>query len=136
MPIYLTPADAARLGLTPPRKRGQKVKTGRVSPEVFKALCREQGLQEPLGEVYFHPERQWRLDWVFPTTKGAGFIALEIDGGSWLKGGGRHTRGKGFQADCEKQAEAVIAGYRVIRCTTADVESGRVFDWIRRALNG
>jgi len=39
-------------------------------------------------------------------------LAVEVDGGTWT--GGRHTRGAGFEADCEKLNAAVIAGFRVL----------------------
>lgn len=36
--------------------------------------------------------------------------------------------------DCEKYAEAVLAGWRVIRVTSTHVNSGEALEWIRRAL--
>lgn len=59
-------------------------------------------------------------------------ILIEVEGGTWIEG--RHSRGKGFDADCEKQALAVIAGYRYLRVTSAQVEDGRALSWIRQAL--
>jgi hypothetical protein len=36
-------------------------------------------------------------------------------------GGGRHNRGAGFIADTEKYLEATLAGWRVIRLTSAQI---------------
>lgn len=42
-------------------------------------------------------------------------IAIELEGGIWS--GGRHTRGKGFEGDCDKYNEAALAGWTVFRLT-------------------
>ena len=93
------------------------------------------------SEYRFHPERRWRADAVvFPRPSwdaDAGQwrhnrILVEIDGGSWVAG--RHTRGKGFAADCEKASAAAILGYRVIRATPEQVDDGTALSWIRQAL--
>jgi very-short-patch-repair endonuclease len=49
-------------------------------------------------------------------------LAVEVEGGSWIHG--RHVRAKGFEADCEKYNTAVLLGWRILRFTTAMVESG------------
>jgi hypothetical protein len=55
-----------------------------------------------------------------------------VDGGSWVRG--RHSRGKGYEGDCEKANEAAIAGWRVLRVTTDMVKDGRALTTIERAL--
>jgi len=60
-------------------------------------------------EHRFHPERRWRFDFADVQNK----IAVEIDGGAFS--GGRHTRGGGFVADCEKINAAIVLGWRVFR---------------------
>jgi hypothetical protein len=81
-------------------------------------------------EFPFHAERKWRFDWAWPTKR----IALEIEGGVWTSG--RHTRGKGFEADCEKYAEAAILGWTVIRVTPKMIANGTAASYIRRLLDG
>jgi hypothetical protein len=84
-------------------------------------------------EYRFAPPRRWRADfalWSIPAT--AYDILVEIDGGGYVAG--RHSRGGGMEADCEKQSAAAILGYRVIRCVPAQVEDGRCFEWVRQAL--
>ena len=79
-------------------------------------------------EFRFHPVRRWRFDGAFPERK----IAVEIDGGAWTAG--RHTRGKGFIADQEKINEAQLLGWSVYRFVPDDLESGKFFDVVDRAL--
>jgi hypothetical protein len=59
-------------------------------------------------------------------------IAAEIEGGTWS--GGRHTRGSGFEADCEKYNVAAAKGWRVYRFTGAMVKSGIAISTITEAL--
>jgi very-short-patch-repair endonuclease len=63
-------------------------------------------------EYLFARPRRWRFDFAHPCT----MVAIEIEGGTWVNG--RHTRGSGFEADCEKYNAAAILGWRVLRFTT------------------
>lgn len=60
-------------------------------------------------------------------------IAVEVEGGTWS--GGRHTRGDGFEKDCEKYNTAALAGWRVLRFTGAQVQSGIAITVIEGAFN-
>lgn len=62
--------------------------------------------------------KDWRFDFAWPDKK----LAVEVEGGSWT--GGRHTRGKGFSDDCQKYAEAVLLGWKVLRFTSDQIDSG------------
>lgn len=104
-----------------------------MNASIFQALCKAHGLPEPVAEYVFHPKRKWRFDWAWPMGS-IGGVALEIDGGVWTKG--RHTRGAGFLKDIEKINQAVILGWRVLRCTPADVKSGKVFETLKQAMEG
>lgn len=77
--------------------------------------CLSEKLPMPTPEYKFHPERRWRFDWCWPDYK----IALELEGGVWIKG--RHTRGAGFIKDMEKYNAAAARGYRVFRCTPTGI---------------
>lgn len=79
-------------------------------------------------EYIFWVGRKWRFDFCIPDAK----IAIEIEGGIW--NGGRHTRGTGFEKDCEKYAHAAFAGYRVFRPPSGMVHSGVAIDYLRKAL--
>lgn len=67
---------------------------------------------QPLREHQFARPRRWKFDFAWPDRR----LAVEIEGGIW--GRGRHTRGKGYAADCTKYNEAVARGWRVLRYTS------------------
>ena len=67
-------------------------------------------------EVALVAGRKWRWDFV------VGDLAIEIQGGTWIRGG--HSRGTGQRRDCAKQNAAVRAGYRPLAYTTEMVLSG------------
>jgi len=76
-------------------------------------------------EYLFHDGRRWRFDFAWHIEK----LALEIEGGTWS--GGRHTRGKGFENDCEKYNTAAIHGWTILRCTRDMVLDGRAINFVR-----
>lgn len=86
------------------------------------------GLPEPVREYAFAKPRRWRFDFAWPEQR----VALEVEGGTWSAG--RHSRGAGFELDCEKYAEAGIGGWVVIRATTGQVMRGEALRWVERAL--
>jgi very-short-patch-repair endonuclease len=90
-------------------------------------VCR---VPAPEREYVFAPPRRWRFDFAWPERK----LAVEVEGGMWAKGGGRHQRGKGFEADCEKYNAAALAGWMVLRVTEKHVHDGQASRWIERAL--
>lgn len=90
--------------------------------------CQAIGLPTPEREVRFHPKRRWRFDLAWPVPQ----LAVEIEGGTWVNG--RHSRGKGFENDCLKQAEALLAGWSLLRVTEGMVRDGRAVRFIERAL--
>jgi very-short-patch-repair endonuclease len=55
-----------------------------------------------------------------------------VEGGTWING--RHIRPATFAADCEKYNAAAIIGWRVIRVTNHQVESGQALLWIEQLL--
>jgi very-short-patch-repair endonuclease len=80
-------------------------------------------------EVRFHASRRWRADFAHLPTR----TLIEIEGGIFLPGGGRHNRGSGYAKDAEKYLEAVLAGWTVIRLTRAQLELEfieRIVGWI------
>ncbi len=89
--------------------------------------CRAVGLPEPTFEHRFAPPRRWRFDLAWPDEH----IAVEIEGGTWVYG--RHSRPAGYEADCEKYAEAALAGWLVLRVTGHMVNDGRALRLIERA---
>lgn len=76
----------------------------------------------------FNPDRRWKSDFRIEGTK----ILVEVEGGTWS--GGRHTRGKGYEKDCEKYSYAASHGWIVLRYTTAQVKSGMALSGVLTAL--
>ena len=79
-------------------------------------------------ELKFHPVRLWRFDFAWPEQK----LAVECEGGLYT--GGRHTRGSGFEKDCEKYNEATLHGWRILRFSGSMVKRGEALRAIERAL--
>ena len=87
------------------------------------------GLPEPEREYRFHKTRRWRFDFCFPDK----MIGIEAEGGTWTQG--RHSRGSGYEKDCEKYSEAAIDGWIVLRFTKGMIQSGKAIEMIERAYN-
>lgn len=123
------PLRARVEGLSPSKQKRRKVRQGE-SPLVASLRRRIalEGLPEPTTEHRFHSARKWRFDLAWPER----MIAVEVDGGVWS--GGRHTRGAGFVADCEKVNEATAMGWRVFRFPTPHVSDGSAIAILRRVL--
>lgn len=91
---------------------------------------RSVGLPEPRREFLFWPGRRFKFDFAWPDAK----LACEVEGGTFMAGGGRHQRAGGFETDAIKYSEAAIRGWAVIRVTGAMVKDGRAVALIERAL--
>ena len=110
-------------------RRPSLPKPGSPGEEAFALHCRAERLQVE-REYCFHSERKWRFDFAFPSEK----IAVEIEGGVFKYGG--HSRGKGYEKDCEKYNSAVIMGWRVLRYSTDMVLAGTAINDILDLLKG
>lgn len=88
-------------------------------------LC---GLPQPEREFLFHRKRKWRFDFAWPDL----LIAIEVEGGIWT--GGRHVRGEGYEADCEKYNSAQMEGWMVLRFTPGMLKKSSSSDMIERAI--
>lgn len=111
--------------------------------ETFAVQLEADGFPPFEREYRFHPDRKWRFDFafVFPSfevcrhnPEGGDLIAVEIEGGIWVKGA--HTRGKHFESDCEKYNAAGRLGWQVYRFTPAMVEDGRAVAFMKEVLMG
>jgi very-short-patch-repair endonuclease len=103
----------------------------RVNAEdLLEAQLRALAISGFVREYRFHPVRKWRFDFANPERR----LAVEIEGFGAGGTAGRHQRFSGFSKDAEKYAEAAIAGWRLIRCTTQQVRNGTALRWIERAM--
>jgi very-short-patch-repair endonuclease len=97
--------------------------------ETLSLHLRAAGLPDPEREYRFAPPRRWRFDFCWPDQR----LAVEVEGG--IYSGGRHVRGSGFEKDAEKYNAATIAGWRVLRFTSAMIQCGEALAQIEQALN-
>mgnify|MGYP001564135983 CR=1 FL=1 len=79
-------------------------------------------------EYQFAALRKWRFDW----AEVARLVAIEVDGGQYKKGGGRH----GGDDDREKLNQAAAMGWRLIRFSAAQLrrDPAGCVDVVRRAV--
>jgi len=110
------------------RRVGPNRQHGSAAGELLMLQLRGLRVDGWVAEHRFHATRKWRFDVAFPARR----LAVEVDGGVWT--GGRHTRGAGAEADCEKFCAAVIDGWQVMRVTPRQVRSGQAARWILDAL--
>jgi hypothetical protein len=76
-------------------------------------------MREMKEEFVFDEGRDWSFDLILAfvgKSEEVYNIAFEIEGG--IHSGGRHVRGKGYTADCEKYNAAQLMDIQVIRFTT------------------
>ena len=81
-------------------------------------------------EFRFSKTRRWRFDYLINDLN----LAIEIEGAVFA--GGRHTRGKGFEADCVKYNTATMMGYRVLRFSSTQVQRGIAKAFLAQWQNG
>lgn len=103
----------------PAKKKG----SGSQLEADFEALWKFYKGPELVREHVFYPGRKWRSDFAHVASK----VLVEIEGGIWNQG--RHTRGKGYQDDCEKYNSAALAGWTVVRLAGKEMISR---DWVER----
>jgi very-short-patch-repair endonuclease len=80
-------------------------------------ILADESLPEPTPEYKFSAVigRRHRFDLSWPRYK----IAVEVDGGQYMKHGGRHSR----DSDREKHNIATLLGWRVFRYSTQKLEN-------------
>lgn len=83
-------------------------------------------------EFRFCPGRDWRADFHIPRPLGMQSVLIEMEGAVYAQG--RHTRGKGYEADISKYNEAALMGFLLLRATIRHVRTGELMHWVMRAL--
>ena len=105
-----------------PKKRSKTLKTGDIHDtrniknkekynDPFIQLVKQELGIELWPEFYFCTERQFRIDYAIPAHK----IAIEQEGGIYMKGNSGHSSGTGIARDMEKNNLLVSKGWRLIR---------------------
>ena len=77
-----------------------------------------------VSQYQFDPKRRWRFDFANPQL----MLAVEIDGGDW-QGHGRVWQ---RERDYDKHNEAVAQGWRILRGSTSQAESGKLLAYVKR----
>ncbi|MFQ5788165.1 MAG: hypothetical protein ACE5H1_09320 [Thermodesulfobacteriota bacterium] len=96
----------------------------------FLFLLKTSHIEKPVEEYRFDANRKWRFDFAWVIEK----VAVEIEGGIWSAG--RHVRGSGFIADCDKYNSAALDGWIVFRFTSKHLDDPKaVCNAIQLALN-
>lgn len=87
----------------------------------------ELGLGSAVPEFKFAAalKREFRADIGYPQEH----LLIELEGGNWTRG--RHTRGQGYEKDCEKYSIASILGYTLIRVTYGMIQDGRAYQLMK-----
>ena len=122
MPIRLTPAEASRT-----LKRKPADLAGRLAWQLELADIRGW-----VREHRFHPSRMWRIDIAFPDIK----LAVECEGMGPKGEPGRHQLTQHIASNTEKHSALAVLGWRLIRVTGRQIDSGHAIRWIGGALAG
>ena len=92
----------------------------------FAAQIKFMKLPPPVAEHRFHPKRKWRFDFAWVDIK----LAVELQGLLWA-GKGRHQNAANLDNEYTKENEAVLLGWRVLKFSSRQVQSGEAITWIK-----
>lgn len=122
-------------------KRSKTIKTGWIDDsrniknkekykDPFIQLIKQELGIEVWPEFYFSTERLFRIDYAIPEYK----IAIEQEGGIWMKGNSGHSSGTGIARDMEKNNLLVEKGWRLIRRQPSEMLTMETLDIIKKWL--
>lgn len=97
---------------------------------LFIKQCKEAGLPEPQTELQFAKPRKWRFDFYWNRSFHWVRIAVEIEGGLYIKGG--HSRGAAYEKNLQKYNEATLRGWRLFRFSVGQVKNGTAIAFMKR----
>ncbi|MBB2951968.1 hypothetical protein [Sphingobacterium sp. JUb56] len=123
------------------KKRSKTIKTGWIDDsrniknkekykDPFIQLVKQELGIEVWPEFYFSTERLFRIDYAIPEYK----IAIEQEGGIYMKGNSGHSSGTGIARDMEKNNLLVEKGWRLIRRQPSEMLTMATLDIIKKAL--
>ena len=127
-----------------PQKRATariRGKAGRSEAEEQLAFqIRAAKLPEPVRQWRFAPPRRFRADFGWPfgdynPNKPLRAVAVEVEGGVWMRGKSGHSSGTGILQDMAKANEYALRGIRCLRVTPEHVKSGQALALIERLLS-
>lgn len=77
------------------------------------------------------PDRKYRVDFSLPDLK----IAIEKEGGVWMKGGGAHSRPQNIERDIEKYTRLSVEGWIIIRRQPKELNGTKTLELLQAAIN-
>jgi len=130
--VYYPPGSPKVISSASPKSNRSKViKTGWIDDSrniknkekhkdaFIRFIEMELGL-EVWPEFHFSIERNYRLDYAIPKYK----IAIEVDGGIWMKGNSGHSSGNGIKRDMEKGNLLQHLGWKLLRFEPNELMTG------------
>lgn len=140
--VLYPPNSPEALSVVPkPKKRCKVIKTAdmydtrnirnkeKYNDPFIQFIKQELGI-ELWPEFYFCTERQFRIDYAIPGHK----IAIEQEGGIFMKGNSGHSSGVGIARDMEKNNLLVSKGWRLIRRQPSEMMTMDTVRMIRRLV--
>lgn len=139
--LYPPNSEHALSLLVKHKKRSKTIKTGWIDDsrniknkekynDPFIQLVKQELGIEVWPEFYFSNERLFRIDYAIPEFK----IAIEQEGGIWMKGNSGHSSGTGIARDMEKNNLLVEKGWSLIRRQPTEMLTMVTLDIIKKAL--
>lgn len=116
-----------------PKSDNEFPESGKKLPklDLFLILVKQELGIDLNPEYRFYSERRWLFDYAYPEYK----IAIEVEGGIWMEGGGAHSRPANIIRDMEKYTRANVMGWKVIRRTPQQLMSAETIELIKEAIN-
>lgn len=100
--------------------------------DLFLLALRAHQLPPPETEVVFARPRRWRADYLWAQQR----VIVEREGGLFSRARARlaHASPTSILRDMEKSNAAQLLGYRYLRYTPTQLDSGACLDDLRRVL--
>lgn len=104
--------------------------------DMFIKLIEQELKVQVYPEFFFLADRAYPFDWAIPINANDQpiKIAIEQDGGIWMKGGGAHSRPQNIERDIEKSTLASVNGWTVIRRTPDQLMTNETLQLIQKAI--
>ncbi|SMG32413.1 hypothetical protein [Sphingobacterium psychroaquaticum] len=127
---------------TKPKKRTKVLKTGGIDDtrniknkekynDPFIQFVKQELGIELWPEFYFCTDRLFRIDYAIPEFK----IAIEQEGGIFMKGNSGHSSGTGIARDMEKNNLLVSMGWRLIRRQPSEMLTIETISLLKQILS-
>lgn len=114
----------------------RNIRNKELQKDTFIMLMEKEGI-DCWPEFFFSTERQYRIDYAIPTMANSPQlkIAIEVNGGVWLKGNSGHSSGKGILRDYEKANMLQSLGWKLITITPDQMLTSETIELIKSLIN-